>query len=149
MSSSMDGGQNANATTFSVPSATATTFKEEDENEDGYLVYLCFEQENGKECSILGFPYLCCACPNGRAFCSHCLAMLHILRQAQTMVRKHGINHEKFIEIQLEVPTFTQKQPMLLKLLVLQEQIHQSMGQVKRHLEQQKSQNIDNNTSNM
>jgi hypothetical protein len=109
------------------PSTDAPNFYDEDDDEEsGYLVYLCFDSH--ESCDILDFPYSCCGCPNGRGFCSHCLGLLLLFHVIQT----EATNLNEFSSVYPESPKTTQKFPMLIELLLSKEQVCRSKGQKKR-----------------
>ena len=80
-----------------------------------------------------GLFFSCCACPNGRGFCSHCLGLLFVFKQAQTMKLSHpDMTSERFVRLMPESPKNTQRVPMLIELCVVKAQMKRSFGQQSR-----------------
>lgn len=107
-------------------------FEEEDNHEDGYIVYLCYEQGARKQPKLLQYPFSSCGCPNGRTVCSHVFAFEELLSLAATANSKFDDDKESFVRNMPSCPLSTQKAPMLIELLVVQDQLGRSLAQATR-----------------
>jgi hypothetical protein len=99
-----------------VPSMKTSVISANEDNSkevDGYRVFIAFHAESG---DVLGYPYSCCGCYDGRTFCSHLLANLLAFRQVQ----RYG-SVERFEEIWPKSPTGTQGFPTLVEYACVQE----------------------------
>jgi hypothetical protein len=93
---------------------------------ENYTVYLAFCASTGH---VLGYPYSCCGCYDGRGFCSHLLATLCVFRLVQNCVSK-----DVFEAAMPVPPTYSQNVPTLLEAACIPEIEARRRGQKKRRL---------------
>ncbi len=98
---------------------------------DGYRVYLAFDGGTGK---VLGYPFSCCDCYNGRNFCSHLPAKLLAFRQVQLCNLI-----EAFEEMWPPLPTPSQGIPTLFEWACTQELDSRNSGEVNKQKKCRKS----------
>jgi hypothetical protein len=102
---------------------------DDDDNDNGYLVYLCFEQQDGEQRVVLPWPYSCCDCPNGRSGCSHGHAFKHVIQNIQKMMTEFPwLTQGIYMDAMPESPRLTQRQPMLLELTAVMELVCRRKG---------------------
>ena len=110
-----------------IPSVKTSVISANEDNTkevDGYRIYMAFNTNDGQ---ILPYPFTCCGCYYGRAFCLHLLAMLIAFRQIQ---RCSSI--ELFEETWPPAPTIMQGIPTLLETICIQERESRNNGQKAR-----------------
>jgi len=93
--------------------------KVKSENIDGrdkeyYRIFLCFKYDANCIDSrrVIGYPYSCCGCHDGRYFCSHMLALLSVLHLKQMY------SEEAFELGYARSPLVVQSMPLLVENLV-------------------------------
>jgi hypothetical protein len=91
---------------------------------EGYRIYLAFDVNTG---GVLGYPFSCCGCYDGRTFCSHLLAKLLAFRQVQRCT-----SIEAFKEIWPPPPTRSQGIPTLFECMCTQELESRNLGEVEK-----------------